>query len=116
MHRAGAEPGQFCRLDYARSLCQLLACPIKLVGLGSCPAQPFPDLAGLAHKLAVAFDLGLDAQAGPDALADHRAFEFGEGAGHLEQQLARRSGGIDRLLVEIEIDTDCFEMLDRAEQ
>jgi hypothetical protein len=52
-------------------------CPIELIGLGSWPAQSFPYLAGLAHKFAVALDLGLDdAQAGPDALADHRAFEL----------------------------------------
>jgi hypothetical protein len=43
------------------------------------PAKSFPNLAGFAHKLAVALDLGLDdAQAGPDALADHRALELGE--------------------------------------
>ena len=74
------EPDQFCRLDDARSLCQLFACPIELIGLGSWPAQSYPHVAGLAHKFAVALDLGFDdAQAVPDALADHRAFELGGG-------------------------------------
>src|SRR6185295_1236104 len=85
-----------------------LGCPIELVGLGSRPAQSFPYRAGLAQKFAVSFDLGLD-----DA---HRAFELGEGTGYLEQQLARRGRGIDRLLVEVEIDANRLEMLDRAKQ
>jgi hypothetical protein len=82
----------------------------------SAPGRPnlFRTLPALLTNT-VAFDLGLnDTQAGPDALADHRALELGEGTGHLEQQLTRRGGGIDRLLVELEIDADRFEMLDRA--
>src|SRR6185295_897048 len=117
VHRAGAEPGQLCRLDDAGSFGELPPSPIKLVGFGSWAAQPFPNLASFAHKLAVALDLGLDdAQAGADALADHRAFELGEGTRHLEQQFARRGSGIDRLLVEVEIDADRFEMLDGSKQ
>ena len=69
VHRAGAEPGQFRRLADARSPCQLLAGPTKLVGLSPRTPQSFSHLAGLAHKLTIALDLGLDdAQAGPDAL------------------------------------------------
>jgi hypothetical protein len=43
-------------------------------------------------------------------------FELGEGARHLEQQLARRRGGVDVLLIQAEIDADLLEVLNRAEQ
>jgi uncharacterized protein len=39
VHRAGAEPRQFCRLADAGSFRQLPACPFKLIGLGSVPLQ-----------------------------------------------------------------------------
>jgi hypothetical protein len=72
---------------------------------------------GLAQKPADALDLGLDdGHAGPNALVHRRTFELSEGAGHLEQQLASRGGGIDRLLVEVVVDADGLEMLDRAGQ
>src|SRR5262245_34786649 len=117
VHRPGAKAAQFCRLADAGSFGQLPARPIELVGLGPRAPQSFSHLAGLAHELAVAFDLGLDdAQAGANPLADHRAFELGEGTGHLEQQLAGRGSGIDRLLIKVEVDADRLEMLDRAEQ
>jgi hypothetical protein len=62
VHSAGAEPGQFRGLNDARSFGQLLAGPIKLVGLGSGPAKSSPHLAGLAHKLAVAYRLRFEAR------------------------------------------------------
>ena len=39
-----------------------------------------------------------------DALADHAALELSEGAGNLEYQRAHRRGGVDVLLIEVEID------------
>jgi hypothetical protein len=88
-----------------------------LVGFGTGAPQLPAHLPSLAHKLAVAGELFLyDAEPSPDTLADHRALEFGEGAGHLEQQLARRGGGIDRLLVQVEIDADGLKVLDGAQQ
>ena len=85
--------------------------------LGPRPAKPPAHLASLGDELAIALELHLDdAQAGTDALADLRAFELSEGAGHLKKKFAGRGGGIDRLLVQVEIDADRFEILDRAEQ
>jgi len=51
--------------------------------------------------------LGLGAsEAGIDALADHAAFEFGEDATHLEHGTAGRGGGVERLLMQVEITAD----------
>jgi hypothetical protein len=43
-----------------------------------------------------------------DALADHSALELSEGSGNLEHQLSRRGRGIDRLLIEVQIDATRF--------
>ena len=51
-----------------------------------------------------------------DALADHAALELSEGAGNLEYQRAHRRGGVDVLLIEVEIDATRFQVLNRAEQ
>ena len=66
--------------------------------------------------ITVRVDLSLDdALACPDALSDHQAFDSRRhrSSGTVT---ARRGGGIDRLLVEVEIHADRFEMLDRAVQ
>jgi hypothetical protein len=55
-------------------------------------------------------------QPGVDALADHAALELGERAGHLEDQFAHRRGGIDVLLIEVEVDDTRFQALNGAEQ
>jgi hypothetical protein len=78
--------------------------PARVVHARSCRARPRPakppaHLASLGDELAVALELHLDdAQASPDPLPDHRALEFGEGVRQLEEQLAGRRGGVDRLL------------------
>jgi hypothetical protein len=59
----------------------------------SAPGLPnlFRPSPALLTNFAVALDLGLDdAQAGPDALADHRAFELGEAP--RPNQIDRRGG------------------------
>ena len=43
--------------------------------------------------------------AGDSALSDHLAFPFGEDARHLQQRPAAWRRGIDRLLVQVEVDT-----------
>jgi hypothetical protein len=51
-----------------------------------------------------------------DRLPDHAALEFGKGSGDLEHQLAGWGGGIDALLIEIQVNAVGFEVLDRVQQ
>src|SRR5262249_19633082 len=61
--------------------------------------------------------LGLDAvEPNLHALADHGALEFRECAGYLEEQPAHRCGGVDVLLVQIQIDAGRLKVLDGAKQ
>src|SRR5262249_47795955 len=53
---------------------------------------------------------------GVDALSDHAALEFGKGAGNLKHELPGRRGGVERLLIEIEIDAVCLQGLDCAQK
>ena len=77
MHRADAQ-ANFSR-HLADALCQLASCTLDLVGLGTRPAKPPPHLASLGDEFPIAIQLHLDdAQAGPDPMADYRAFEFGK--------------------------------------
>jgi hypothetical protein len=77
----------------------------NLVSLYPGSAQAPADLAGLRGELAIALDFRLDdTEAGPHALADHRALEVREGADDLEEKLARRRGGVEVLLIKVEVD------------
>jgi hypothetical protein len=59
----------------------------------------------LGRELFTARDFSLDrGEPSPHALVDFRAFEFGERAGDLEEQLTGRGRGVQVLLLEIEID------------
>ena len=40
-----------------------------------------------------------------DSLPDHAALEFGKGARHLKHELAGGCGGVDRLLIQVQINT-----------
>ena len=51
-----------------------------------------------------------------DALLDHGALELGERARDLKNQLAHGRRGVDRLLIEIQVDAARFERLDRAQE
>src|SRR5262245_2502138 len=101
----------------ADPLGQLSPCALDLVGFGTGPAQFRAHDAPLALELAVAGELILDdVQPSPDALADHGALKLTEGACDLEQQLAVGRGGIDVLLIEIQIDAHGLEWLDALEK
>jgi hypothetical protein len=50
------------------------------------------------------------------ALADYGSLELSEGSGNLEHQLSRRRSGIDRLLIEVQIDAARLQMLNRTKQ
>src|SRR5215469_11225743 len=88
----------------------------------------------LAHALAEAqlsldtlFDGGIDfrptellplcdraLKAGVDALTDHAALKLGKGTADLKHEFACRGGGVDRLLIEIQIDAAGLQHLDGA--
>ena len=51
-----------------------------------------------------------------DRLLNHGAFKFGEGPADLKDQPAGRRRGVDVLLIQIQIDADRFQMLDRSQQ
>ena len=55
-------------------------------------------------------------EAKSDSLADHLAFEFGEGPGDLKHQPPRWRGGVDALLVQVQVDAAGFEVLDGAQK
>src|SRR5215469_4005042 len=52
-------------------------------------------------------------EASVDALPDHAALKLGERAADLKHQLASRCRGIDRLLVEVQINAAGLQRLDR---
>lgn len=89
---------------------------LDLVRLSARPAQFPTHLASLADEFAVAGELvPHDLEPGPRPLLDHRSFELAEGARDLEQVCGgcRR---VDVLLVQVEIDADLFDVIDRAQQ
>jgi hypothetical protein len=51
-----------------------------------------------------------------DTLAAHGALELAVGARDLEQQAAHRCGGVDVLLIEVEVDAGGLEVLNGSEQ
>src|SRR6516165_7100468 len=55
-------------------------------------------------------------KASVDALPDHAALKLGERAADLKHELAGRRRGVDRLLVEVEIDAAGLQRLDGAQQ
>ena len=62
------------------------------------------------------FDLVLGAlQPGIDARADHRALELGERTRDLEHELARWRRGVERLLIEVQVDAAGLKVLNCAQ-
>ena len=55
-------------------------------------------------------------KASVNALTDHAAFKLGKSAADLKHQLACRGGGVDRLLVEVQVHAAGLQRLDRAQQ
>jgi hypothetical protein len=60
----------------------------------------------LAVNCAIALDLGLDGT----------GLELGDRVGHVKEELTCGGGGVEVLLIEVEIDADRFEVLDRAQE
>jgi hypothetical protein len=56
------------------------------------------------------------AETGADALPDHRAFKLSECPADLKHQATSWRSRVDRLLVKIQVNATCFEMLDCAQQ
>src|SRR5262249_14195220 len=55
-------------------------------------------------------------KASVDALTDHAAFKLGKSTADLKHELACRGGGVDRLLIEVQIDAAGLQGLDGAQQ
>src|SRR6516164_6884500 len=55
-------------------------------------------------------------EASVDAMPDHAALKLGKGTANLKHQLACRCGRVDRLLIEVEIDTAGLQRLDSAQE
>ena len=96
---------------------ELLARLGQLFRLGARPPELRADDALLGNELAVPGELGFDdAEPGVQALHDNAALEFGECASDLEQQLALRRGGVEVLLIEVEVDAGGLKVLLPKEQ
>jgi hypothetical protein len=103
LHRPGAQPQRSCDLKDADPFLKLqLHFPLN----GGIDLRP--------SKLGALRDGTLEAC--PHPLPDHRALELGKSTRDLEHQLAHRSGRVDGLLVEVEINPDRPKVLDGAEE
>src|SRR5262245_58445283 len=113
-HAEANLPGHLADAD---ALGQLPSRALDLVRFGTGAAELCAHDAPLALELTVAGELILDdVEPSPDALADHGALKLTEGARDLEQQFAVGRGGIDVLLVEVQIDPNGLEVLDGLKQ
>ena len=95
-------------------------CLLPLTGRLPGPTDWLNALSGadwMTHRTAEHLALRLrPSQSGVDPLLDHRSFEFREGAADLEYQLSHRRRGVDRLLVDVEVNPDRLEVLDRSQR
>jgi len=111
------EPRHARHLANAEALGEFVPGAGDLLGLRPWPTKAPAHNARLGRKVPLALDLRLDgSEAGVYALSDHASLELGEGTRHVEEELACRSGCIEVLLIELEIDTDGFEILDGAQE
>ena len=55
-------------------------------------------------------------KAGAEPLLDHRPFELGKDAHHAEQRLAGRRGGVDALLVKVQVDLGGVDLAQEPDQ
>jgi len=107
LNGTGSEPQGLCDLDDTDTLRKLL---LRLFCDGSIDLRSPERSAGFGSVCLGARD------AGAHPLPDHRPLELGKGAGDLEDELSYRRGRVDCLLVEVQVDPDCFQVLDRAQQ
>jgi hypothetical protein len=103
LHRAGADAQLTRDLAYAFAATQMRLDTLFDVGVDPRPAE----LLALCYRAL---------KARFDALSDHAALELGKCAGHLQHQLPRRRGRVDRLLIKVQVNPDCLERLDGIEQ
>ena len=91
LNGAGANAARHGGLQDARAFAQMTQDSPLCRGVDLGPAELFALLYGPLKP-------------GIDSLADHAALELGEGARHLKHQLAGGCRGVDRLLIEVQID------------
>src|SRR5215469_15530449 len=103
LHRAGADAALARDLAYAFAGAQLRLDALFDGGIDFRPTE-----------LLALCDRALEASV--DALPDYAALKFPKRAAELKHQLAGRGGGVDRLLIEVQIDAAGLQRLDRAEQ
>src|SRR6516165_4215317 len=103
LHRAGADAALTRDLAYAFAATQMRLDVLFKRGIDPRPAE-LRALCDSALKASV------------DALLDHAALKLGERAADLKHELAGRRRGVDRLLVEVQIDAAGLQRLDRAQQ
>src|SRR5262245_42895494 len=112
-----AQPHQFGLLDNASALGELTACHFNLLWFGARPPKLGAYNAAPGLELAVPSQLvPNDLEARTDPLLDHAALELGESACDLEEQLAMWRGGVEVLLIEVEVDANRLEVLDCLQQ
>jgi hypothetical protein len=115
-HRADAEAHRLSDFDNIDSFGDLSSCLPQLVWLSTWSTEALSNLAMLRDEVALTFDLILGAlQPSIDARADSRALELGKGTRDLEHEFARRGRGVDRLLIEVQIDATGLNVLDCAQ-
>jgi len=103
LHRTSADAALARDLPYAFAATQMRLDALFKRGIDPRPAE-----------LRALCDRALKASA--DALPDHAALKLGERAADLKHELAGRRRGVDRLLVEVEIDAAGLQRLDGAQQ
>src|SRR5262245_14423007 len=117
VHRANAEADGFRGLDDAGAVGEGAPCGLQLLRLSPWPAELGAHDAAPGLKLAVPGQLVLDdLESGSDPLLDHASLELGEGARYLEEQLALWRGRVEVLLIEVEVNADGLQVLDRVEE
>jgi hypothetical protein len=87
--------------------------------------KTLPDISGTYSDPLTPLDHAIDMTrkylAGPgqpcvDALADHLPLKFSEHAEHAEERLTCRRGGVDALLVEVQIDPYAVQFLKESDE
>src|SRR6516225_1871271 len=103
LHRSCADAALTRHLPYAFAATQMRLDALFKRGIDPRPTE-LRALCDRAFKASV------------DALPDHAALKLGKRTADLKHELAGRRRGVDRLLVEVEIDAAGLQRLDRAQQ
>ena len=103
MHRSGADAECFGRFEDTRAGHQFRPNTLNDIGAHRATPEPFSLCSGTGK-----------AQVDPGA--NDRPLELGECARYLEQQAACRRRGVDVLLIQVKVDPNRFQVLDRAKK